>query len=196
MMTTPCTAPTASLPVWQGRLVHIYISSGHDYWGKQGEGRLQSGIQDVTSVECVEGKGLRGDRYFNTKPGYKGQVTFFDAATVEEVRNKFKLPKLPASIFRRNLIVEGMKLQEWIGKRFQFQGIEFEGTQECRPCHWMSRVVASGVEEFMRDHFRGGLRAKVLSSGILKVQSVHEMPVVDSQRFSLEQTINNDSTAP
>lgn len=168
-MSAPSSTTPAALPVWEGRLVHIYISSGHDYWGKQGEGRMQSGIQEVSSVECVAGMGLRGDRYFNKKPDYKGQVTFFDLATVEEMRQKFKLPKLPASVFRRNFIVEGISLQPWLGLRFEFQGVEFEGTQECRPCHWMSRVVAEGAEEFMRGEFRGGLRARVLSSGTLHV---------------------------
>jgi len=168
-MSAPSSLTPAALPVWQGRLVHIYISSGHDYWGKQGEGRLQSGVEEVISVECVADMGLRGDRYFNKRPGYKGQVTFFDAAVVEEMRQKFKLPKLPASVFRRNLVVEGISLQEWLGVCFVFQGIESEGTQECKPCDWMSRVVASGAEEFMRSDFRGGLRARVLSSGTLHV---------------------------
>ncbi|MES2597300.1 MAG: MOSC domain-containing protein [Verrucomicrobiota bacterium] len=169
-MSEPSSAPTTTvLPVWQGKLRHIYVSAGHDYWGKQGEGRLQSGIQEVSSVECVADMGLRGDRYFNTKPGYKGQVTFFDAAVVTTMRVEFKLPKLPASVFRRNLIVEGISLREWLGVRFEFQGIQFEGTQECKPCHWMDRVVAAGAEEYMRREFRGGLRARVLSTGTLHV---------------------------
>ena len=130
---------------------------------------MQNGISDVPEVECVAGMGLRGDRYFNTRPDAKGQVTFFDNRIVEEVRKHFKLSKLPASVFRRNLIVDGVDLQHWIGKSFMFQGIEFEGSQECRPCEWMDRVIAPGGEQFLKGNFRGGLRAKVLTSGILRV---------------------------
>jgi len=151
--------------------MNIYISSGHDYWGRQGEGRLQNGISSVQQVECVEGMGLRGDRYFNYKPDYKGQVTFFSAEIVDEVRRHFKLPRLPASVFRRNLIVEGVDLQFWKGRRFQLQGVEFEGSQECSPCHWMDRVIAEGAENFLKGKFRGGLRAKVTTSGTLHVDS-------------------------
>lgn len=161
--------PIADLPTWDARLLKIYISPGHDYWGKQGEGRLQHGIQEVREVECVAGQGLRGDRYFYKKTGHKGQVTFFDAAVVEEVRREFKLPKLPASVFRRNLIVQGAQLGDWRGKRFLFQGIEFEGTQECKPCHWMDRVIAEGAEAFLKSHYRGGLRAMIRTPGILRV---------------------------
>ena len=155
---------------WEGvRLEKIYISPGHDYWGRQGLGRLQHGIEEVGEVECVAGMGLRGDRYFGYRESYKGQVTFFEQEVVEEIRATFKLPKLPSSVFRRNLIVRGVRLKEWNGRRFIFQGIEFEGSQECRPCHWMSRVVEEGTEAFMKENFRGGLRAKVITNGILRV---------------------------
>lgn len=154
---------------WDGvRLTNIYISPGHDYWGRRGEGRLQHGICSVDEVECVAGKGLRGDRYFGYRPDFKGQVTFFEDENVEAIRTAFKLPALPASVFRRNLIVRGVGLKSWLGKRFVFQGVQFEGTQECKPCHWMDRVVDVGAESFMKSDFRGGLRAKVLTSGILR----------------------------
>lgn len=159
----------ATLP-WEGvRLRNIYISPGHDYWGRHGAGRLQHGIMDVPEVDCVAGKGLVGDRYFGYRADYKGQVTFFEEEVVEEIRDIFKVPKLPSSVFRRNLIVSGVRLKDWLGKRFVFQGVEFEGCQECRPCHWMSRVVEEGTEAYMKANFRGGLRAKVITSGVLRV---------------------------
>lgn len=156
-------------PDWQGELVAIYISPGHDYSGKHGEGRLQNGITSPDVIECVAGKGLVGDRYFSYRPDYKGQVTFFSAEIVDEVREQFKLPRLPGSVFRRNLIVRGVDLGAWLGKRFCLQGVEFEGSQECRPCHWMNRAIAPGGENFLKGKFRGGLRAKILSSGVLRV---------------------------
>ncbi len=167
---SPAPAEESGVPECPGRLLKIYISPGHDYWGRQGEGRLQSGVQEVKEVKCVAGMGLRGDRYFGYRPDFKGQVTFFEMRTVLEVRERFKLSKLPASVFRRNLIVEGIELREWLGRRFRFQGIEFEGSQECKPCHWMDRAVAEGTEEFLKAAFRGGLRAKIRTSGILSVE--------------------------
>ncbi len=149
-------------------LEHIYISDGHDYWGRRGEGRLQNGIRECETVECVEGKGLVGDRYFGYRENFRGQVTFFELETVEAIRERFRLPRLPASVFRRNLVVSGVRLKDFHGKRFIFRGIAFEGCQECKPCHWMDRVVDAGTEEFMKPDFRGGLRAKILRSGILK----------------------------
>lgn len=156
-------------PEWQAELRHIFISAGHDFYGPEGEGRLQHGMTEPVEVECVAGMGLRGDRYFGHRPDYKGQVTFFDAAVVDEVRRRFQLAKLPPSVFRRNLIVAGVNLAQWNGQRFRFQGVEFEGSQECTPCEWMDRAVASGTRAFLDEQFRGGLRARVVTGGTLRV---------------------------
>jgi len=157
-------------PEWNARLRHIFISPGNDFKGRHGLGRLHHGIQELSAVECVAGKGLVGDRYFDFKPDFKGQVTFFDAAVVEEAREKFQLPDLVAQAFRRNLIVEGAHLSEWVGRRFRFRGIEFEGSEECKPCYWMDESIAPGMEAFLTGGCRGGLRARILTDGVLEIR--------------------------
>ena len=49
----------------------------------------------------------------------------------------------------------------------EVQGIRFFGTQESAPCYWMNQAFAEGAEEALKGH--GGLRAKVLSDGVLRV---------------------------
>ena len=51
-------------------------------------------------------------------------------------------------------------------KKFTVQGIDFLGTQEAAPCYWMNGAVAPGAEDAMKG--RGGLRAKILTSGVLR----------------------------
>lgn len=149
------------------RVVEIYISAGHDYWIKRGDEPLTHGISKVSRVECVAGRGLRGDRYFGGKLNQKNQVTLMSRQAVEEIRAEFGLPELSASIFRRNLIVDSPPLSELLGNRFWIQGIELEGSQECTPCRWMDRMVAEGAKQFMSENFRGGLRARILNDGVL-----------------------------
>ncbi|MEI6175624.1 MAG: molybdenum cofactor biosynthesis protein MoaE [Verrucomicrobiota bacterium] len=157
------------VPAWHARLVEIWISPGNDFRGHHGESRGENGILGLSEVGCVAGMGLKGDRYFGYKPDFKGQVTFFDADAVDAVRSHFFRPDLSSGEFRRNLIVRGIDLSAWVGRRFLFQGIEFEGSEECKPCYWMDEAVKPGVEEFLKAHFRGGLRARILSDGVLKV---------------------------
>ena len=157
------------LPEWDAALEAIWISPGNDFRGHHGMPRGEHGIVCVTEVECVAGMGLKGDRYFGYKPDFKGQVTFFAADAVDAVRDQFHRPDLSSGVFRRNLIVRGVDLSEWTGKRFRFLGVEFEGSEECKPCYWMDEVVAPGTEEFLNARFRGGLRARILTDGVLRV---------------------------
>lgn len=157
-----------SVPVWKAQLEQIWISPGNDFRGRHGQERGEHGIVSVHEIACVAGMGLKGDRYFGYKPDFKGQVTFFEADVTDQVKAEFGLNDLCSSVFRRNLIVRGVRLRDWVGKRFVFQDVEFEATEECKPCYWMDKAVANGVEEFMKMDFRGGLRAKILSDGTLR----------------------------
>ncbi|WP_269522373.1 MOSC domain-containing protein [Coraliomargarita parva] len=149
------------------RIKAIYISPGHDFKGRHGKGRLNHGIQLLDTAECVAGKGIEGDRYFDLKEDFKGQITFFDWAVYERIREQFALPELPPYAFRRNVLTSGVDLNSLIGKRFSIQGVEFEGSEESKPCYWMNQAVAPGAEDALKGF--GGLRARILSSGTLKV---------------------------
>ncbi len=145
----------------------IYISTGHDFVGRHGQERLDHGIEKVDTVDCVAGAGLVGDRYFNHKEDYKGQITFFDWSVYTRIRDDFDCPDLDPAWFRRNVLTEGVDLNTLIGQRFSLQGVEFEGSEECRPCYWMDKAVNPGVHEALKGF--GGLRARILTSGPLKV---------------------------
>ncbi len=146
---------------------HLYISSGHNFFGRYGQPAGEYPAIDVRTVKCRAGWGLEGDRFYGYRPGYKGQVTFFSWETLLEAREKFGAPALAASVFRRNVVIEGVDLNTMLERRFTLGGVEFEGTGEARPCHWMNQVVAPGAEDWLMG--RGGLRAKVLTDGELAV---------------------------
>lgn len=120
---------------------------------------------EVPVAKCRAGWGLEGDRFYGYRPDYKGQVTFFAWETYEAAKKEFSIPALLPSAFRRNVLVEKMDLSALIGRRFTLGGVEFEGTGESKPCHWMNAAVAPGAEEWLRGS--GGLRAKILSDGTL-----------------------------
>lgn len=146
---------------------HIYISPGHNFFGHHGEAAGTHPTVEVPTVNCRAGWGLEGDRFYGYRPDYKGQVTFFAWETYEAMKREFAVPALSPSAFRRNVLVEGADLPALIGRRFTLGGVEFEGTEEARPCHWMNATVAPGTEQWMKG--RGGLRAKILRDGPLAV---------------------------
>ncbi len=146
-------------------LCHLYISPGHNYFGHHGKEPGTSPNHAVNAIECVAGRGIRGDRFFDYREDYKGQVTFFAMEIFEDVCRRLGVLGLAPSAVRRNILTRGVDLNQWIGKKFSLQGIEFEGVCECKPCYWMDRALAPGAEELLKGN--GGLRAKILSNGTL-----------------------------
>jgi MOSC domain-containing protein YiiM len=57
-------------------------------------------------------------------------------------------------------------LNALIGRQFEIQGVRFEGVCEAKPCHWMNTALGAGAEEWLRG--RGGLRARILTDGVLR----------------------------
>ncbi len=122
---------------------------------------------EVESLDCVAGSGLRGDRFFNYKPDYKGQVTFFENGVYEALCAQFNLHDRPASVFRRNIVTCGIDLKTLIGTVFELQGVRFQGVEECKPCHWMNQAFCDGAEAALEG--KGGLRARILTSGMIQL---------------------------
>lgn len=121
---------------------------------------------EVSQMQCVAGAGIEGDRFFNFKPDYKGQITFFSMEVYAEVCEVFGVFEKPPSVFRRNVLVEGVDLMALVGIEFEVQGVRFCGTGESAPCEWMNLAFAPGAEDFLKG--KGGLRARILSSGVLR----------------------------
>lgn len=148
------------------RVEHIFISPGHNFFGHYGQPAGEHGIIAVEQIECVAGRGIRGDRFFDFKANYKGQITFFSMETLEALREELNLPDAQPQATRRNVFVRDAGLNNLIGKQFEVQGVRFEGVEESRPCHWMNAALGPGAEEWLRG--RAGLRCRILVSGDLR----------------------------
>ncbi|MFV0415369.1 MAG: MOSC domain-containing protein [Chthoniobacterales bacterium] len=162
-------------------MVHkLYISPGHNFFGHHGREADTHPTVEVDSVECVAGSGLRGDRFFNYKPDYKGQITFFSLETLQKLWEDLEIPlsERDISATRRNVITTGMNLPALIGKEFEVQGIRFLGMEECRPCYWMNGAIHEKAEMWMKG--RGGLRAKILSDGTLTLSTASDQVLPSS----------------
>ncbi len=146
---------------------HLLISPGHNFFGHHGEEAGKNPLDEVREIECVAGHGIRGDRFFDYKEDYKGQITFSPSEVFHDVCRVLTAGEKFLGVARRNVVTQGIDLNSLVGgRRFLVQGIDFEGVCECRPCYWMDQAIAPGAEEALQG--RGGLRARILSSGILR----------------------------
>ena len=157
----------AQAPSMSARIRHIFISPGHNFVGHHGKPPGDNATLEVREARCLAGRGIEGDRYLDFKENYMGQVTFFAWEVHERMCAQFGVREKSPGIFRRNIITEGADLNALIGVEFEVQGVRFLGTQESAPCHWMNKAFAEGAEAALKGH--GGLRAKILSDGVVRV---------------------------
>jgi MOSC domain-containing protein YiiM len=147
------------------RIAHLYVSRGHNFFGHHGRAAGINPTLACSEIQCVAGRGIVGDRFFDNKPNHAGQITFFALETYEALCRELNVRDKEPAVFRRNVITTGVDLNEWIGQEFEIQGVLFRGTEECKPCYWMDQAFAVGAEKFLRE--QGGLRAMILTDGIL-----------------------------
>ena len=145
----------------------MFISPGHNYFGHHGRPPDDYPLVEVREIECVAGRGIRGDRFYDYKDNYKGQITFFSHEVFDGLSAAFPLVRKSAGALRRNVIVSGANLNSLIGEEFELQGLRFLGTAHCRPCYWLDQAFAPGAEAWLKGN--GGLRAQILTSGTLRV---------------------------
>jgi len=150
----------------QIEILHIYICPAHNFKLHEEGSPGSNDTLDVERVECVAGRGLRGDRYFDYREDYKGQITFFDYAVYEGLKQEMGRDFSPVEM-RRNVLVRGLDLPSLIGEEFELGGVRFRGSEHCKPCFWMDEVCGDGAENWMMPEGRGGLRARILSDGWL-----------------------------
>ncbi len=145
----------------------IFTSPGHNFFGHHDLPPDDFPLFPTHEIECVAGRGIRDDRFFDYRKNYKGQITFFSAEVFAELSRHFGITHKSPGVLRRNVIVSGIDLPELIGADFELQGVQFRGTAHCAPCYWMETAFAPGAEKFLAG--RGGLRARILTDGIISV---------------------------
>lgn len=126
----------------------------------------------VDKARAVEGKGLEGDRYFlqtgtySDRPGPDRELTLIEAEAIESLERDYGL-RLDAGDARRNVITRGVPLNDLVGREFHVGEVTLRGIRLCEPCaHLAERTDDKALRGLVH---RGGLRAQILSEGMIRV---------------------------
>ncbi|HBO57791.1 MAG TPA: hypothetical protein DD622_05065 [Opitutae bacterium] len=135
---------------------------------------LASELGQITTAQekanALPGLGLLGDRKCKSKiiidSVYKRQITFVE---IEQIRrfNEFYGVEMKPSETRRNVVTEGINLNELVGHEFQVGDVRMRGTELCEPCKYLQDLTNLPVVEGYLN--RGGLCAEILSQGYINV---------------------------
>jgi MOSC domain-containing protein YiiM len=126
----------------------------------------------VDQARAFAGRGLDGDRYAAKAGTFTPAISGgrgYDLTLIEaEVLDQLLLPeghRLGYAEARRNIITRGIDLNTLVGRRFRIGNVECLGQRLCEPCAHLERLTTKGVLRSLIH--RGGLRADVLSDGLI-----------------------------
>jgi MOSC domain-containing protein YiiM len=151
------------------RICQLFVSPGHNFFGHHEQPPGEYPLVEKIELSCIAGRGVEGDRFFDYKDNYKGQITFFSSEVFAEICSQLGVTGKSPGVTRRNVITANVDLNLLVGTEFDIQGVRFAGVAECSPCYWIDLVIAPGAEYLLQG--RGGLRARILTDGILRADT-------------------------
>ena len=149
--------------MWSGKVDSIHIAPA-----------AKAPTQAVNEVEAVPGAGLTGDRYFLKqgtffKPEPDFELTLIEAEAIEAAAREYKVT-LDFGEARRNVVTRGVPLNHLVGRDFVIGDVKIHGIRLCEPCSHLEAITGRPVIKAYRH--RGGLRAQILSQGVIRVGDV------------------------
>ena len=146
-----------------GTLVGIYVA---DHAGAP--------MRSVAGANLVPGKGIEGDRYFGNRGKFSPdvqdpdhEVTLIEIEQIRHFNVSSGLGFGPEDL-RRNLVTEGVRINDLVGREFAIGDVVLRGIRLCEPCDYLAgmtdRQVLTGLVH------RAGLRAGIVRGGTIKVQ--------------------------
>lgn len=126
-------------------------------------------MQSHDAVRVEPGLGIAGDRYATgeghwSDPRWPDQQLTLVEAELQEALG------LDSDGLRRNIVTRGIDLATLIGVEFRIGTARLRGVRPCDPCRYIETLTHAGL--FGELAGRGGLRAEVVSAGVIHVGDI------------------------
>lgn len=146
--------PGAAAPAGEGTVVSIHVAGTAGLPGRS-----------LAKARLLAGQGIEGDRHVvgaGTFPsGLPGSaLTLIEARVCEELG-------LTADEHRRNVVVDGIGLNELVGHEFKVGRVRCRGMRLCEPCTVIQGYAGRPILRPLVH--RGGIRADILDDGEIEV---------------------------
>jgi len=149
--------------MFEGKLLAIAIAR-----------EAKGAMENVETIEAVAEQGLVGDRYgagigaaqFQGRRKPENEVTLIAREAIEAAIAEFNMTIVHLDT-RRNLLTEGVPLNDLVTKTFRVGPVLLRGLELCEPCGYLERRTFAGIKAALAH--RGGLRCCVVEGGELHV---------------------------
>ena len=131
----------------------------------------KSPMESVDRVLALPGAGLEGDRYalkqgtfFKPLPDY--ELTLIESEAIEALKRDYRI-EIAAGDARRNIVTSDVALNHLVGREFHIGEVKIRGIRLCEPCSHLEGLTGQPVIKGLIHC--GGLRAQILSKGVIRV---------------------------
>lgn len=144
----------------QGHVVSIHITA-----------KARQPTVEVPEARAVPGRGLDGNRYFyrvgsfSDKDGPDRELTLIEIEAIEALKRDYNVEIAPGDA-RRDVVTRGVALNHLVGREFHIGEVRVRGIRLCEPCSHLAKLTYDSV--MLGLVHRGGLRAQILSDGIIR----------------------------
>lgn len=146
-----------------GILLGIYIAN-----------RKGGPMRSIDEAQLVSGQGIVGDRHFANAGKFSPavhdpshEITLVEIEQVTDFNAVYGLTLHPGDL-RRNLVTEGIGLNELVGCEFIVGCVVLKGIRLCEPCEYLAGLTHHDVRRGLRH--RAGLRAGIVQGGVVRVR--------------------------
>ena len=145
---------------WKGSVVSIFVAA-----------KSAEEMVSLSSVRAFADRGLEGDRFFrdswNAIDRSDKAVSFIEDEVLELAAEELGLESI-AQKTRRNIVTRGVPLIDLLHRDFVVGGVRMRGIRLFEPCgHLVQVSKLPGI--FKALHHRSGLKAAILSDGVISV---------------------------
>ena len=129
-------------------------------------------MKKVNQLAALAGRGIEGDRYllgtgtYSKKPEPGRQVTLIQSEVLTSLNKKFNITVKPEES-RRNVLTEGIEINDLIGKEFLVGTVRLRAHRLTRPCKYLENLLGQpGLYKELWDH--GGISCEILTDGVIE----------------------------
>ena len=147
--------------MWKGEVVAIFIGSS---FGEM--------MVEKSEVKAVSGKGLEGDRFYQRAELAPQQhdnsrdVTLIEIEAINAIKREHNID-FGLGDSRRNIVTSGVPLNHLVDQEFRVGEVLLLGIRLCEPCSHLADLTYKEILPALIH--RGGLRAQIISGGVLRV---------------------------
>ena len=120
-------------------------------------------MRSVNNVEAIVGKGLVNEYHFKNDNDKRCQITLIEIENINYY-NQISGTSILSKDFRRNIITEGIRLNELVGSEFFIGEVKVKAHDLCRPCRYLQESLNQNdlIKKLLH---KAGLRCEILTNG-------------------------------